>query len=55
MRLLPNREVPPEIEITNEMLELQAFKVSQQEIGGAGERVAAVPKLSPLFKVKSGA
>lgn len=30
-RLLPNREVPPEIEITEEMLRLQAFKVEQKE------------------------
>lgn len=30
-RLLPNREVPPEIEITEEMLRLQAFKVVQKE------------------------
>lgn len=30
-RLLPNREVPPEIEITEEMLRLQAFKVEQKQ------------------------
>ena len=34
-RLLPNREVPPEIEITDEMLRLQAFKVEQKEAGSA--------------------
>lgn len=30
-RLLPNRDVPPEIEITEDMLRLQAFKVEQKE------------------------
>lgn len=30
-RLLPNRDVPPEIEITEEMLRLQAFKVEKKE------------------------
>jgi type I restriction enzyme, R subunit len=32
---LPNREVPPEIEITEDMLRLQAFKVVQKEQGSA--------------------
>ena len=43
-RLLPNREVPPEIEITEEMLRLQAFKVENKEQGSAslspGDRAA---------------
>ncbi len=30
-RLLPNREIPPEIEITDEMLDLQAFRVDKKE------------------------
>ncbi|CDN48251.1 type I restriction endonuclease subunit R [Neorhizobium galegae] len=30
-RLLPNREIPPEIEITDDMLRLQKFKVEQKE------------------------
>ena len=34
-RLLPNREVPPEIEITEEMLRLQAFKVTKKQEGDA--------------------
>lgn len=34
-RLLPNREVPPDIEITQDMLRLQAFKVVQKEQGRA--------------------
>jgi type I restriction enzyme R subunit len=43
-RLLPNRLVPPEIEITDDMLRLQAFKVEQKEQGdaslSAGDRAA---------------
>lgn len=35
-RLLPSREVPPDIEITEDMLRLQAFKVEQKEAGSAG-------------------
>jgi type I restriction enzyme R subunit len=35
VRLLPSREVPPEIEITDDMLRLQAFKVEQKEQGNA--------------------
>lgn len=34
-RMLPNRELPPEIEITEEMLSLQAFKVDKKEQGSA--------------------
>ena len=34
-RLIPNREVPPDIEITQDMLRLQAFKVVQKEQGSA--------------------
>ena len=48
VRLLPNREVPPEIEITNEMLELQAFKVSQQEAGSASLGVEETQTLYPI-------
>lgn len=43
-RLLPSRQVPPEIEITDEMLRLQAFKVKSKEKGDAslspGDRAA---------------
>jgi type I restriction enzyme, R subunit len=46
-RLLPNREVPPEVEITDDMLRLQAFKVEQKERGSAslsgGERTMLKP------------
>jgi len=34
-RLLPNRDVPPEIEITDDMLRLQAFRAEQKEQGSA--------------------
>lgn len=34
-RMLPNREQPPEIEITDEMLRLRAFRVQQKESGSA--------------------
>lgn len=34
-RLLPNRDLPPEIEITEDMLRLQAFKVDKKEQGSA--------------------
>lgn len=34
-RMLPNREQPPEVEITDEMLRLRAFRVQQKEAGSA--------------------
>ncbi|MCY3877912.1 MAG: DEAD/DEAH box helicase family protein [Rhodobacteraceae bacterium] len=34
-RLLPNRELPPEIEVTEEMLNLKAFRVEKKEEGSA--------------------
>lgn len=34
-RLLPNRQIPPEVEITDDMLRLQKFKVEQKEEGNA--------------------
>jgi type I restriction enzyme R subunit len=34
-RLLPNRELPPEIEITEEMIRLLAFRVDRKEEGSA--------------------
>lgn len=46
-RLLPNRQVPPDIEITQEMLRLQAFRVEQKEQGSAslspGDRATLQP------------
>lgn len=34
-RMLPNREQPPEVEITEEMLRLRAFRIQQKEAGSA--------------------
>lgn len=34
-RLLPNRDVPPDIEISDDMLQLKAFKVTKKEEGTA--------------------
>jgi len=34
-RLLPNRELPPEIEITDDMLRLQTFKLDRKQQGSA--------------------
>ncbi len=34
-RMLPNREQPPEVEITDEMLRLRAFRVQQKEASSA--------------------
>lgn len=34
-RLLPNREQPPEVDVTDEMLRLRAFRVQQKETGSA--------------------
>ncbi len=46
-RLLPNRQVPPEIELTDDMLDMQAFKLEQKQQGSAslapGEGTALEP------------
>ena len=46
-RLLPNREIPADIDITEDMLRLQAFRVEQKEQGSAslspGDRAALKP------------
>jgi hypothetical protein len=46
-RLLPNRLIPPDIDITEDMLRLQAFRVEQKEHGSAslspGDRAALKP------------
>lgn len=47
VRLLPNREIPPDIGLTEDMLRLQAFRVEQKEAGRAslapGERTELKP------------
>ncbi|NBC48274.1 MAG: DEAD/DEAH box helicase family protein [Gammaproteobacteria bacterium] len=47
-RLLPNREVPPDIEITDDMLKLQAFKAEKQEEGSAS---LGVGETAPLYAI----
>ncbi len=47
-RLLPNREVPPEIEITEDMLRLQAFKVEEKEKGSASLSAGDVQALGSI-------
>lgn len=47
-RMLPNRDVPPEIEITDEMLRLQAFRVEQREQGSASLSAGDTQALSPI-------
>jgi type I restriction enzyme, R subunit len=46
-RLLPNRLIPPDIDITEDMLRLQAFRVDQKEHGSAslspGDKAALKP------------
>ena len=48
IRLLPDREIPPDIEITDEMLRLQAFKVEQKEAGNASLRPGDHATLKPI-------
>jgi type I restriction enzyme R subunit len=48
-RLLPNRNVPPDIEITDEMLRLKKFKVDKKEEGSAS---LAPGEIDPLSAIK---
>lgn len=48
VRLLPNREVPPEIEITAEMLHLQAFRVDRRQEGSASLSEGDTGTLKPV-------
>ena len=47
-RLLPNREIPAEIEITEDMLRLQAFRVEQKEKGTASLGPGDTEALTPI-------
>jgi type I restriction enzyme, R subunit len=47
-RLLPNRQVPNDIEITEDMLRLQAFKVEEKEAGSASLMAGDTLSLSPI-------
>ena len=47
-RLLPNREIPPDIEITEDMLRLQAVRVEQKEKGDASLSAGDRKELKPI-------
>lgn len=47
-RMLPNREQPPEIEITDEMLRLRAFRVQQKEVGSASLQAGETTPLTAI-------
>lgn len=47
-RLLPNREIPADIEITEDMLRLQAFRVEQKEQGSASLKAGDTSPLKPI-------
>jgi type I restriction enzyme, R subunit len=48
VRLLPDREIPPDIEITDDMLQLQAFKIVQQEEGTGSLTAGDTKALKPI-------
>jgi type I restriction enzyme R subunit len=48
VRLLPDREIPPDIEITDEMLRLQAFKIEQKAGGSASLSPGDHATLKPI-------
>jgi len=48
VRLLPNREIPADIEITDDMLELHAFRVEQKEKGNASLSPGDRQELKPI-------
>lgn len=54
-RLLPNRQIPPEVEITDDMLRLQKFKVEEKEQGDATLAAGDATALSAIseFGAKS--
>lgn len=54
-RLLPNREIPAEIEITEDMLRLQAFRLERKEQGSASLSTGSTIPLTPIreFGAKS--
>jgi type I restriction enzyme, R subunit len=47
-RMLPSRELPPEVEITDEMLRLRAFRVQQKEAGSASLRSGDMKPLGSI-------
>ena len=49
-RLLPNREMPPDIDITDDMLRLQAFKIVEKGKGTASLKKGISEPLPPIHK-----
>jgi type I restriction enzyme R subunit len=47
-RMLPNREQPPEVEITDDMIQLRAFRVQQKESGSASLQAGEAKPLSGI-------
>ncbi|MDE2760046.1 MAG: type I restriction endonuclease subunit R [Paracoccaceae bacterium] len=47
-RLLPNRELPPDIEVTEDMLDLKAFRVDKKEEGSASLQAGETRELAPI-------
>lgn len=47
-RMLPNREQPPEVEITEDMLRLRAFRVQQKESGSASLQAGEATPLNAI-------
>lgn len=47
-RMLPSREQPPEVEITDDMLRLRAFRVQQKEAGSASLEAGETKALTPI-------
>ncbi len=47
-RLLPNRGIPPDIEVTEDMLSLQAFRVDRKEEGSASLSAGDTEGLDPI-------
>jgi type I restriction enzyme R subunit len=48
IRLLPDRDIPPDIEITDDMLRLQAFKIEEKEAGNASLSPGDHATLKPI-------
>lgn len=47
-RMLPNREQPPEVEITDDMLRLRAFRVQRKEAGSASLQAGEAKPLTAI-------
>jgi type I restriction enzyme R subunit len=54
-RLLPSREVPPEVTITDDMLNLTAFKLKHEAEGSASLTPGQEAKLSPITEFGANA